>query len=121
MQEHTSFAGVRPLANNDRLSNAAPRAMNAQSLQNHPEFPYLTWDLSPTKKGLVAVAAARGGPINVAYEIHGHGPIHLVVCQTDSYPVRPLCAVVQFFNSLFNVRPLNLQSTFYPSCCFPRV
>ena len=27
----------------------------------------------------MAVAAGRGGPIKVAYEVHGNGPIHLMV------------------------------------------
>lgn len=65
----------------DRSSSkaAAPVFMSAEELQKHPEFPYVTWDLSPTKKGNVAAARDRGGPINIAYEVHGHGPAHLVV------------------------------------------
>jgi hypothetical protein len=78
-QEHTPFAGIRAQADADRSPNSVTRALTAEELEKHPEFPYLTWNLSPTSKGHVAVAATRGGPIKVAYEIHGHGPIHLVV------------------------------------------
>ncbi|KAF2091536.1 alpha/beta-hydrolase [Saccharata proteae CBS 121410] len=52
--------------------------MTAAELEQHEEFPYVFWDLKPEKKGKVAAAVGRGGPINIAYEVHGHGPIHLV-------------------------------------------
>jgi len=60
-------------------STSSPqKALTADELQQHPEFPYVTWDLTPTKRGKVAVAEGRGGPINISYEVHGHGPIHIV-------------------------------------------
>jgi hypothetical protein len=46
----------------------------------HPAYKTATWDLKPASKGKAAVAQASGEPINIAYEIHGHGPIHLLVC-----------------------------------------
>lgn len=54
--------------------------MTAAELAAHPAFNNVIWNLTPTKKGEVEVAKDRGGPIKLAYEIHGHGPIHLVVC-----------------------------------------
>jgi len=62
-----------------RTSNQPPKALTATQLFEHPEFPHVIWDLKPEKKGTVAVAKDRRGPVNIAYEVHGHGPIHLVV------------------------------------------
>lgn len=53
--------------------------MKAAELEAHPEFPYLTWDLKPSKKAKLPAAAKRGGPLNIAYEVHGHGPRTMVV------------------------------------------
>jgi len=53
--------------------------MTAEELYKHPEFDHTVWDLKPAKQGKFAVAKDRGGPINIAYEIHGHGDRHLVV------------------------------------------
>ena len=53
--------------------------LTAAEIVQHPEFEHVTWDLPPTKKGKVAVAKGRGGPLDIAYEVHGHGPIHLLV------------------------------------------
>ena len=39
----------------------------------------MTWPLKPAEKGKVAVAKRRGGPIQISYEIHGTGPMKLVV------------------------------------------
>ena len=47
----------------------------------HPAYPHVIWDLQPTKKGKVAVANGRGGPFDIAFEVHGSGPNHLVVRQ----------------------------------------
>lgn len=52
--------------------------MNVEELQKHPEFPHTIWDLKPEKQGKAAVAKDRGGPLDIAYEVHGHGDRHLV-------------------------------------------
>ncbi|MCJ1416993.1 hypothetical protein MMC32_003332 [Xylographa parallela] len=52
--------------------------LTAEELVNHPEYNTVIWDLEPSDKGIVEVAEGRGGPINIAYEIHGDGPIRLV-------------------------------------------
>ena len=54
-------------------------ALTAAEIVKHPGFQYVVWDLPAASKGKVPVANARGGPFDIAYEIHGNGPIHLVV------------------------------------------
>lgn len=61
------------------MSALAP-PLTAEELQAHAEFPYVEWDLTPARKESIPVAAGRGGPFQLTYEIHGSGPIHLVVC-----------------------------------------
>ena len=54
--------------------------MTAVEIYEHPEFENVFWDLKSAKKGKVTVAnGRRGGPVQLAYEIHGEGPIKLVV------------------------------------------
>ncbi|MCJ1312495.1 hypothetical protein MMC25_006169 [Agyrium rufum] len=50
----------------------------ATEVVEHPEFKKLLWNLPPTKKGKIEVAKGRGGPLKIAYEIHGTGPICVV-------------------------------------------
>ncbi|PSN67758.1 alpha/beta-hydrolase [Corynespora cassiicola Philippines] len=57
---------------------ADPRPMTADELVKHPEYNHLIWDLKPEKKGKLPVAKDRGGPINIAYEVHGRGDRHVV-------------------------------------------
>jgi hypothetical protein len=53
--------------------------LTAEELLQHPEYPHTKWELKAEKEGKVPVAKDRGGPINIAYEVHGHGDRHLVV------------------------------------------
>lgn len=53
--------------------------LSAAEILQHPEYKNVVWKLPPTKKGKVEVAKGRGGPVNIAYEIHGHGDTKLVV------------------------------------------
>ncbi|KAF2503396.1 alpha/beta hydrolase-like protein [Lophium mytilinum] len=55
---------------------AAP--LTAEQLVHHPEFKHISWPLQPAAKGKVSVAAGRGGPFSIAYEIHGKGDRRLV-------------------------------------------
>ena len=48
-------------------------------MQAHPEFPYITWDLKPQSKGTLSVAKNRGGPLDIAWEVHGEGENKMVV------------------------------------------
>ncbi|KAJ4361880.1 hypothetical protein N0V83_010821 [Neocucurbitaria cava] len=52
--------------------------LTADELVKHPEYNHTIWPLEPEKKGKVQVAKDRGGPIDIAYEVHGHGDRHLV-------------------------------------------
>jgi hypothetical protein len=74
-------AGITSKADHDRSTSKAgvPTPLSAAELQEHPEFPHVTWELTPTKKGKIAVAKDRGGPINIAYEVHGNGPTYMIV------------------------------------------
>ena len=59
--------------------------LTAAELVKHPEFKHVTWALKPAKKGKVDVAKGRGGPLQIAYEIHGNGPTKLVVGITNHH------------------------------------
>lgn len=57
----------------------AARPMTADELLQHPEYPHTIWDLPPAQKARLPVAKDRGGPLNIAYEVHGRGNLRLVV------------------------------------------
>lgn len=46
----------------------------------HPAYPDTVWNLTPTKSGQLSVAAGRGGPIKLDWELHGTGDIKMIVC-----------------------------------------
>ncbi|KAF1832889.1 alpha/beta-hydrolase [Decorospora gaudefroyi] len=54
--------------------------LTAEELLQHPEYPHTIWDLKPQQQGKASVAKDRGGPLNIAYEVHGKGHRHLVWC-----------------------------------------
>lgn len=55
--------------------------LTAAEIEAHPAYGSVEWHLPPTKAGTCEVAQnRRGGPINLYYEIHGSGPVKLVVC-----------------------------------------
>ena len=58
--------------------------LTAEELVEHQEFKNVVWDLKPTMQGTVEVAKGRGGPLGLAYEVHGNGPIRLVVKSSTS-------------------------------------
>lgn len=51
----------------------------------HPSYPDTIFQLTPTKCGKLPVAAKRGGPFNIDWEVHGDGDIKLVVCDTPLF------------------------------------
>lgn len=59
-----------------------PPPLTAAEVLAHPEYPHTHWDLKPDQKDKVEVAKGRGGPLKIAYEIHGHGPSRIIVCAT---------------------------------------
>ncbi|OAL43486.1 alpha/beta-hydrolase [Pyrenochaeta sp. DS3sAY3a] len=52
--------------------------LTAAELLKHPEYNHTIWPLEPAQDGTVDVAKDRGGPIKIAYQVHGHGDRHLV-------------------------------------------
>lgn len=53
--------------------------LTTAEIDQHPAFKTVIWHLKPTEKGKCPVARGRGGPDDIAYEIHGTGPITIVV------------------------------------------
>ncbi|KAK3313139.1 Alpha/Beta hydrolase protein [Apodospora peruviana] len=49
------------------------------SVLQHPAYPTAVWNLVPDRKGLAPVAEGRGGPFNISWEIHGEGPIKMIL------------------------------------------
>ncbi|RGP79594.1 hypothetical protein FLONG3_2342 [Fusarium longipes] len=59
-----------------------PRIRSLPSVEetlNHPAYPTTLWALEPTSQGKLSVAEGRGGPVGIAWEIHGEGPVKLVL------------------------------------------
>ncbi|WPH01342.1 Hypothetical protein R9X50_00418300 [Acrodontium crateriforme] len=54
------------------------KQLSAEEIIKHPEYPHVNWDLKPEKREAIDVAAGRGGPFKLAYELHGHGPKHIL-------------------------------------------
>ncbi|CAK7230665.1 hypothetical protein SEUCBS140593_007666 [Sporothrix eucalyptigena] len=44
----------------------------------HPSYSDATFNLQPTRSGRLPVAAGRGGPLRIGWEVHGEGPIKIV-------------------------------------------
>ena len=55
------------------------KQLSPEEIVNHPEYAHVNWDLKYEKRELIDVAKDRGGPFKLAYELHGHGPRHIVV------------------------------------------
>lgn len=54
--------------------------LTAAEIEAHPAYESVEWEFTPTKAGKCEVAQnRRGGPLNLYYEIHGSGPVKLVV------------------------------------------
>lgn len=59
--------------------------LSAAQILVHPGYQGVIWDLKPTTSGKCSVGADRGGPFDLAYEIHGNGPIHMIVHSPDLF------------------------------------
>lgn len=55
------------------------KPLTVKELLAHPEYPHVNWQLLADKEGRIDVAAGRGGPFKLAYELHGHGPSKILV------------------------------------------
>lgn len=56
-----------------------PAFPSTEETLKHPAYPTTIWALEPHQEGKLPVAKDRGGPVNIAWEVHGAGPIKLVV------------------------------------------
>ena len=72
--------------------------MTAEEIQAHPEFPHVHWKLKPDKKGTVGVAAGRGGPFKISYELHGNGPRKIVVSAYTSMDSLSHTCLIEVFS-----------------------
>ncbi|KAI0007752.1 alpha/beta-hydrolase [Xylariaceae sp. FL0662B] len=52
---------------------------SVDEVAKHPAFPTALWQLEPHQSGLLPVAASRDGPLDISWEVHGEGPIKLVL------------------------------------------
>ena len=68
-----------------QISEQIGKQLSAEEVLQHPEYPHVNWDLKPDKRESISVAAGRGGPFKLAYELHGHGAKKIVVCLPSLY------------------------------------
>ncbi|KAF7554115.1 hypothetical protein G7046_g6908 [Stylonectria norvegica] len=71
---------------------------SAEETIRHPAYPATIWALEPHRHGKLAAAKHRGGPVHIAWEIHGTGPIKLVVCNNPlsiaAHGEQPKCSMI---------------------------
>lgn len=58
--------------------NKGTKPLTAAEIQAHPEYPHTHWDLKPTSEGKIDVAEGRGGPLKLAYQVHGYGSSKII-------------------------------------------
>ncbi|KAM3515393.1 hypothetical protein MY11210_000955 [Beauveria gryllotalpidicola] len=61
------------------MASDAFRFPSIDETLNHPAYPGAKWNLIPDSQGKASVAKDRSGPIDIAWQIHGHGPIKIVL------------------------------------------
>lgn len=66
-------------AHHREIAKAIGKQLTVEEIQQHPEYPYINWDLPCSKKEKISVATGRGGPFKLAYELHGRGPRKIIV------------------------------------------
>ena len=86
------------MAANPVITTSSPTLLTAQEIVNHPEYPHVIWDLKPEKRATIEVAKDRSGPVKLAYEIHGSGPIKMVVSYYTAYVPCRLVPRYAFFS-----------------------
>ncbi|OTA89058.1 hypothetical protein M434DRAFT_113461 [Hypoxylon sp. CO27-5] len=52
---------------------------SVEDVVKSPAFPTAIWQLEPHRSGLLSVAAGRGGPLNISWEVHGDGALRLIL------------------------------------------
>ncbi|KAK4066429.1 hypothetical protein Trihar35433_6856 [Trichoderma harzianum] len=71
------LSGTKALGEVQRRRLAGERTFTPPSAEetiSHPAFASVIWALEPHQQGTVEVAKGRGGPVKIAWEIHGDGP-----------------------------------------------
>ncbi|KAK0263102.1 hypothetical protein LTR35_017622 [Friedmanniomyces endolithicus] len=61
-----------------RIYEEIGQQLSFDEVLQHPEFPHVNWALKPESKERIDVAAGRGGPFKISYELHGHGPKKII-------------------------------------------
>ncbi|KAI1078951.1 alpha/beta-hydrolase [Whalleya microplaca] len=61
------------------MSTTIAELPSIDEVAKHPAFPTAIWQLEPHQSGLLPVAANRGGPLDISWEVHGDGPIKLIL------------------------------------------
>ena len=69
---------------NYKLMNIRSKRPTVAEVLADPLYEQTLFKLTPTKSGKLPVAKGRGGPIDIEWEVHGHGDIKLVVCHRRS-------------------------------------
>ncbi|KAI2601941.1 alpha/beta-hydrolase [Hypoxylon sp. NC1633] len=52
---------------------------SVEDVVKSPAFPTAVWLLEPHQSGFLPVAIGRGGPFNIGWEVHGDGPMKLIL------------------------------------------
>ncbi|KAL7949699.1 Alpha/Beta hydrolase protein [Trichoderma barbatum] len=76
------LSGTKALGEVQRRRLAGERTLTVPSAEetiNHPGYASVIWALEPHRKGTVEAAKGRGGPVKIAWEIHGDGPTKVVL------------------------------------------
>ncbi|KAK3934052.1 Alpha/Beta hydrolase protein [Diplogelasinospora grovesii] len=76
-------SAVTAVSRDEKTTEISPIQLTpAAEVINHPAFPTCVWDLEPTDDNIVQVAHGRRcGPLRIHYQIHGDGPIRvLLIC-----------------------------------------
>ncbi|WYZ43919.1 hypothetical protein EsH8_VII_000355 [Colletotrichum jinshuiense] len=60
------------------MATKAPVFPTSEETIKHPSYTSVIWNLEPDREGKCPVAKDRGGPFNIAWEIHGHGPTKIL-------------------------------------------
>ncbi|KAK1659899.1 glycylpeptide N-tetradecanoyltransferase [Colletotrichum godetiae] len=60
------------------MATKVPVFPTAEETMRHPSYSSTIWNLEPDRKGKCSVAKDRGGPFNIAWEIHGTGPSKII-------------------------------------------
>ncbi|GJN70125.1 hypothetical protein PCL_09940 [Purpureocillium lilacinum] len=61
------------------MADASQTFPSVEETLQHPAYPGTIWALEPHRHGVLGAAVNRGGPVNIAWAIHGSGPVKLVM------------------------------------------